>query len=239
MPEPLSLAVAQPLCLPYDVTTNALTHAATVRSAGTRVVVFLELSLTGYELDAEAISANDSRLLPLIEACAQTGSVTLVGAPLVTETGRPFIAILAVESTGVRVAYRKMYLGESEKARFGSGSSPAVFDVDGWRLGLAICKDTGTPRHAADTVALGIDAYVAGTLMSDDETGLQNERGRRLAAKHQVWVAFASFAGSTGDGYERAAGCSAIWTPDADLAAQAGHETGTFARVMLTGAQRR
>lgn len=33
MGEPLSAAVAQPLCVPYQVATNAATHAAAVRSA--------------------------------------------------------------------------------------------------------------------------------------------------------------------------------------------------------------
>ncbi len=40
MREPLSIAVAQPLCVSYDVAVNAVTHAATVSSAGARVVVF-------------------------------------------------------------------------------------------------------------------------------------------------------------------------------------------------------
>lgn len=48
MREPLPIAVAQPLCVPYDVAANAAAHAAAVRSAGARVVVFPELSLTGY-----------------------------------------------------------------------------------------------------------------------------------------------------------------------------------------------
>ena len=108
--------------------------------------------------------------------------------------------------------------------------------VDGWRLGLAICKDTGIAQHATDTAALGIDVYVAGTLMAHDETDLQNDRGCRLALEHNVWVAFASFAGSTGDGYERAAGCSAIWSPDGRLCAQAGPAVGAIAGTTLTPA---
>ncbi len=52
MRAPLIIAVAQPPCLPCDVAANAATHAATVREAGARVVVFPELSLTGYEFDA-------------------------------------------------------------------------------------------------------------------------------------------------------------------------------------------
>jgi hypothetical protein len=68
MRESLTLAVAQPLCVPYDVGVNALPHAATVRAAGTRVMLFLELSLTGYELDAPAIPPEDARLAPIARA---------------------------------------------------------------------------------------------------------------------------------------------------------------------------
>src|ERR1700687_5975630 len=96
MREPLRVAVAQPACVPYDVAANAFRHAATVRSAGARVVVFPELSLTGYELDAPAITVEDPRLAPIVEACAATGSLALVGAPLQGDAGQAHIAMLAV-----------------------------------------------------------------------------------------------------------------------------------------------
>lgn len=108
MRKPLTIAVTQPLCLSYNVALNALTHAEAVRSAGTRVVVFPELSLTGYELDAPAITAEDPRLTPIIEACAATGSLALVGAPVHGEAGAFHIALLAVDGTGATVAYRKL-----------------------------------------------------------------------------------------------------------------------------------
>ena len=50
MTEPLIVAVAQPPCAPHDVAGNARAHAAAVRDTRARVVVFPELSLTGYEL---------------------------------------------------------------------------------------------------------------------------------------------------------------------------------------------
>ena len=58
----LHVAVAQPLCVPYDVTQNAVAHVAAVRAAAARVVVFPEMSLTGYELGAPALTASDPRL---------------------------------------------------------------------------------------------------------------------------------------------------------------------------------
>ncbi|MDQ6671058.1 MAG: carbon-nitrogen hydrolase family protein [Chloroflexota bacterium] len=233
MREPLRIAVAQPECVAYDVAANAATHAAAVRSAGARVVVFPELSLTGYELDAPAITIPDSRLAPIIEACAETRSLALVGAPLRGEAGRSHIAMLAIDGRGTNVAYCKVYLSTEEANRFTPGSKPAVLEVDRWRLGLAICKDTGIPRHQSDTAALGIDAYVAGTLMFEEETAIQNERAGCIAVEHHVWVAVASFAGSTGSGYDRSAGCSGIWSSDGVVVAQAGPEPGAIVRATL------
>jgi predicted amidohydrolase len=233
MREPLTVAVAQPPSTSYDVAANAVTHATTVRSAGARVVVFPELSLTGYELDAPAITAEDPRLAPIVGACAEAGSLALVGAPVHGEAGRSHIAMLAIDGAGATVAYHKMWLGTAESTRFAPGAKPAVLDVDGWRLGLAICKDTGIPQHASDTAALGIDAYLAGILESAEDGAVLDERARRVATGHQVWVAMASFAGSTGGGYAQAAGRSAIWTSDGDMIAQAGSEPGEIAHATL------
>jgi predicted amidohydrolase len=233
MREPLTIAVAQPLCVARDVAANATTHASTVRSAGARVVVFPELSLTGYELDAPAITLEDPRLAPIVEACRETGSLALVGAPVHGEAGRTHIAMLAIDGTRATVVYRKMWLGGAEPDRFSPGGKPAVLEVDGWRLGLAICKDSGIPQHASDTAALGIDAYVAGVLESVEDAAIPDERARRVAADHEVWVAIASFAGSTGGGHDRAAGRSGIWTSDGVVVSQAGPEAGAVVRATL------
>ena len=234
MREPMTIAVAQPPCASRDVAANATTHAAVVRAAGSRVVVFPELSLTGYELDAPTVRVDDPRLTVIADACVATGSLALVGAPVDGAGGGSHIAMLAVDGDGVRVAYRKMWLGGAEPDRFSPGLEPAVLAIDGWRLGLAICKDTGVPRHAAKTAALGIDAYVAGILESADEAAVPGERGRRVANDHRVWVATASFAGSTGGGYRAAAGGSGVWAPDGSLVRQAGAEPGAIVVATLT-----
>lgn len=232
---PLPVAVAQPPCVSHDVAANAVTHADTVRSAGARVVVFPELSLTGYELHTALLAADDRRLAPLVSACAETGSVALVGAPL---RDGPHIAMLAVDAADVSVAYRKIWLAETESARFVPGVHPAVWEVDGWRLGLAVCRDTGVPQHAADTAALGMDAYVAGIVESAAGTTVPDDRARRVAVDQDVWVAVASFAGPTGGGFDDAAGRSGIWSPGGRTVAQAGRNPGELARAVLTPAYR-
>ena len=233
MREPMTIAVVQPLCVSHDVAGNAQRHATAVRAANARVVVFPELSLTGYELAATAITADDPRLAPIVEACADSGSVALVGAPVAGEDDREHIAMLAVDGAGARVAYRKMWLGGAEPDRFSPGETPAVIELDGWRLGLAVCKDSRIAQHAADTAALGIDVYVAGMVESADDAAAPEERARRVAADHGVDVAIASFAGPTGGGFDDTAGGSGVWSSNGERLAHAGIEIGAVARATL------
>jgi predicted amidohydrolase len=227
----LTVAVAQPLCIGYDVGANARAHAASVREARARVVAFPELSLTGYELDAPAVALDDPRLAPLVEACRETGAMALAGAPVSGEGEH--MAILAIGDAGVTVAYRKMCIGGDEPDRFSPGAEPAAIEVDGWRLGLGICKDTRIREHAAGTAALGIDVYVAGVCEKAEDAGDVEERARRIVDDHGVAVAIASFAGSTGGGYDPTAGRSAIWSNDGTVLAQAGRDPGELARAVL------
>lgn len=225
--------MAQPQTVPHEVAVNARAHAELVRLAEARVVLFPELSLTGYHYDAPPLDPAALSLTPLIEACAATRTLALAGAPVDGDGGGWHIALLAITGEGAWVAYRKTYLGGAELEHFSPGA-PAALHVDGWRLGLAICKDTGVPEHAAATAALGMDVYAAAVLEAAEDVGVPEERARRVARDHGVWVAVASFAGSAGEGYRRAAGGSGIWRPDGSRAARAGSEVGELARATLT-----
>ncbi|WP_433370290.1 carbon-nitrogen hydrolase family protein [Actinoplanes sp. CA-142083] len=224
----LIIAVCQPRVTALDVATNATRHAASVRAASARVVVFPEMSLTGYELEAPTVAPDDPRLAPLVEACAATDTVALVGAPV----EGPYIGMLAIDGDGARVAYRKQHPHSSEE-RFLPGPSPEVLEVDGWRLGLAICRDTGIAEHVAETAALGIDAYVAGVVDPPAGEAVAAERARRVNQEYGVWVAVSSFAGPTGGGYAETAGRSGIWAPDGRVEARAGRSPGEIARATM------
>lgn len=229
----LTIAAAQPMCRAYDVARNAVSHAEVIHAAAARVVVFPELSLTGYVLDAAPVHPDDDRLRPVIDACAATGSIALAGAPTADDQGK-YIAVLALDAGGTRVLYRKMWLSEAERERFVPGPFPVVLDVDGFRLGIAICKDTSVDEHADATAHLGMDIYVAGVLDSADDASAQEQRARRTASIHRVWVVVASFAGSTGGGYEVAAAQSRIWSPSGAVVASAGPTVGRIARATIT-----
>ncbi|MEV0494350.1 carbon-nitrogen hydrolase family protein [Streptomyces atratus] len=236
MPAPLIVAVSQPSCLHLDIAANATAHAEAITGAGARLVVFPELSLTGYDLTAPAISPDDARLRPIVSACRSTGATALVGAPVREADGREYIAVLAVTGEGARVVYRKMRLHGEEFDRFAPGEKPEVLVIDGVRLGLAVCYDAAVPEHAAETAALGIDAYVAGTLygVGPDSAARRDGHMRERALAHGVWVVLATSAGASGT-YPETSGGSGVWDPDGAVVVQAGPEPGAVVSAALGG----
>ena len=74
MRTPLTVAVAQPDCTPGEVGPNAASHAAAIADATARLVVFPELSLTGYDLDGTVLVRCNDRPGSLARAVLHDGS---------------------------------------------------------------------------------------------------------------------------------------------------------------------
>jgi predicted amidohydrolase len=83
-----SIAVAQTCPVAGDVQSNLDEHIRLARLAakeGAQVVVFPDLSLTGYELalaESLAFSECDSRLSSLLDLAASQGTILVVGGPV-------------------------------------------------------------------------------------------------------------------------------------------------------------
>ena len=92
-----SIAVAQTCPVKGDVDANLEAHLRLTQlaaSEGAQVVVFPELSLTGYEIglaDRLAFREDDSRLARLVEAACSHSITMIVGAPVRLEA-RLYIA---------------------------------------------------------------------------------------------------------------------------------------------------
>jgi predicted amidohydrolase len=234
----LSVAVAQPRIVTGEVAANVDAHAALIDQSHARLVVFPELSLTGYQLDTPPIDVASDVMEPLVSICTATGSAALVGAPVVSN-GRHYIATVLVDSTGPSVVYRKTFLGPDEQPRFWPGPGPQTIDLDGWRIGLGICRDTGIDEHIDGTAQLAVELYACGVVYHEWELAEQQRRARNIAATCSAPVAMASFAGPTGEGYLTTAGHSAIWSAKSTMIAQADHQPSQFARTTLKHAPAR
>ena len=133
---------------------------------GCRVVIFPELSITGYPPEdllfrgdfLERAKAGLNRLLD-----AKTDIVMVVGHPHLD--GEKLYNTASVISDGKVVArYFKRELPNfgvfDEKRYFAAGDEPCVFEVDGFRLGLTICEDVWHAQPVADCASAGADFIV-------------------------------------------------------------------------------
>lgn len=229
----LEVAAAQPPCVWADLHANSRAHAAAITAAQYRLVVFPELSLTGYDLNAPVVATSHPAIAPIIAACEATDSIALVGAPILDNDGRHYLATMRVTAEGADVVYRKTWLGNEESARFSSGHGVVAIEVDGWILGLGICKDNGAPGHRAQVASLGVDVYATGLVHRSTELSMQDDWGLSIARQCNTYVIFASFAGPAGGGYDATAGSSTIWAPSGTILAKAGEEPGDLARAVL------
>src|SRR5579862_9914925 len=112
MPVARAVAAAQTVPVRGDVDANVAQHVRLARLAAeerAEVLVFPELSLTGYELDLAAglaFSPSDPRLAPLAEA-ASAHAITLVAGGPVRIGSRLHIAAFVIGPDGAVGLYTK------------------------------------------------------------------------------------------------------------------------------------
>jgi predicted amidohydrolase len=224
------IAAAQVPSIRGDIESNIATHAAALRTAGrlgVSVVVFPELSLTGYEPDLAAelaMSTADERLTALAVIARDHQIQALVGAPLRNSSCKPSIGALWIGASGHMKTYRKMHLGASEKRYFEAGDTPLAFDAVGHRLGISICADSSQPGHAKMYAGLGADIYAAGVFLKAEWYETDAPRFPRLAEEFGLLTVMANHGASVGT--YTSVGKSAIWAPGGALLAEAtGPET--------------
>lgn len=229
---PLRIVAAQAPVVAGDIPANAVTAAAVIReaaAAGARLVVFAEKFLSGYEPDLiradplrHAVQIDDSRLAPISDACRESGTTAVVGAAVQDETGSLRVSALVIGPSGELVTrYDKQYLFKAEREIYRPGTAGCTLELDGWRLGLGICYDSGFPEHARAAALDGCHAYLVGALFS---VGHGHHESRTWfparALDNTVYTLLANHIGESG-GWNTC-GTSAVWAPDGRLLAEAG-----------------
>lgn len=185
------------------------------------MIVFPELSLTGYELDlasALQFESGDARLERLSSAAKEYDMHVVAGAPWVSGREKPYLGAFLF-APDRSACYAKIHVHESEQAYFVPGDDHCVEPVGGVPTGLAICADTGHPDHAAEAAALGARLYVASVMKNAAQYRAHADNLSRYAADHGMAVLTANYAGSTGG--EESAGGSAFWDERGRLVARA------------------
>jgi predicted amidohydrolase len=224
MPD-FKITAAQVASARGDIERNIATHAAAISAAakrGVSVLIFPELSLTGYEPDlvAElAIEPTDARLNPLATLAREHRMEIVLGAPLQNVTAKPHLGAILFSASGYTRTYAKMHLGGTERDYFAPGSEPLTIAASGHTIGIAICADASQPSHPQGYAQSGATIYAAGVFLTAEWYATDAPRLAAYASRHQMLVLMANHADSAGP--HKSVGKSAIWSPDGTLLAQA------------------
>jgi predicted amidohydrolase len=231
-----SIAAAQTVPIRGDVDANVEAHLRLARLAAeahAQIVVFPELSLTGYELDLAtdlAFSEADPRLAPLVEAAAAGPTTLVVGAPVRTGS-RLHIGAFILSPDRTIGLYTKHHLGAfppgascdgvvppAEATVFHPGNHDPLVRFAGNTAAVAVCADTGRPAHPRAAAERGATTYLASMFVIPSDYDRDTANLQAYAGRHSMAVVFANFGGPSGG--LACGGRSSIWSPRGELLAR-------------------
>ncbi len=204
--ELLRVALAQINPVVGDIPGNAekiAENIAGAREQGASLVVFPELTLTGYPPEDLLLKTSflDASARALEELAAQAhGIVAVVGFP--ERAGDVFNAAAVLADGDVAAVYRKMYLPNygvfDEQRYFQSGAEAAIFDLNGVPVGLTICEDIWEPGPPAMTEALAGAQLILNLSASPYRAGYGRGRERMLVQRAIDYLAAVVFVNTVG-----------------------------------------
>ena len=173
MKENFKVALAQMSCKQGNKAENAKKiekNVAHAKTQGAELVIFPELSLTGYTLRDQAYELAETIPGPstsVLEEMAKKANVHIVvGMPELSEKTQSTIynTAVLVGPSGFIGKYRKMYLPThsvfEEKRYFRPGYQTAAFDTKLGKIGLIICYDVFFPEVSRLTRLKGAQLIV-------------------------------------------------------------------------------
>jgi predicted amidohydrolase len=254
-----SIAVVQTCPIKGDVQANIQEHlrlAQLAAAQGAKVVVFPELSLTGYELalcDELAFSVGDSRLSSLLDLAAAQGSTLVVDAPVRLGPSLHIGAFILFPG-GTTELYTKHRLGAfppsascdscdgksvppAEETVFQPGDCNPLIQLGETIAAVAVCADIGKPAHPQHAAERGANTYLASMFVIPSDYDGEAGKLSRYAVQHRMMTALANFGSASGG--LRSAGRSSIWTESGELLVQLKEAGSGIAVVSETQTDRR
>ena len=223
-----------------DLAANISMHLQSAREAirrGARLIVFPELSLTGYRLQdlVSEVSINlntPTAIQPLLEMSRRIPMV--VGLVEESEGHRYYNSVVYLENGRIRHAHRKIYLptyGMFEEGRyFSAGDGLRSFRTRLGRVGMLVCEDLwhqSTPlllsQDGADYIIVSSSSPSHGILLTD-RLGSQQTWRDLLKVTAQMQTVFMVWVNRVGfeDGINFGGG-SCVFDPFGTRLVEAGH----------------
>ncbi|GLR90420.1 carbon-nitrogen hydrolase family protein [Bradyrhizobium iriomotense] len=176
---------------------------AEVRAAGARLVHFPEGALSGYvKSEINDWAAVDwAALRDEIEATAacasELGIWVVFGANHPQEPPTwPNNSLYVISDKGSQAGrYDKRLISHAEATSwYAPGTTPFVFEVDGYRFGCALCIEIHFPEIFTEYERLGVDCVLFSAYADDPMFGIE---AQAHAAMNNIWLSLSTPATST------------------------------------------
>lgn len=207
-----------------DIERNIEQHKKLINIAvqkGADIIIFPELSLTGYEPELAkrlATTQDDKRLDVFQEICNLNEIVIGVGLPT-RENNNTFISMIIFQPHKERITYSKQFLYPTEISYFTAGQKYVFLNFDDKNIvAPAICYELSIPEHSETAHKNNTNIYIASVLNSVNGVDNDLKKLAVIAKKYRMTVFMANFVGQSG-GYE-CAGKTSIWNDEGNLVGQ-------------------
>ncbi len=218
----MKIAAIQTRPVKGDIAGNLQQHQLFINRAveeGAELIVFPELSLTGYEPSlaaALAINPSDKRMEALAETSLTKRVSIGVGIPTKNKNGTCISMLFFQPGQPIQV-YSKKYLHADEEPFFTSGENLPLITVNDTAVAPAICYEISIPAHAAMACQNGAGLYMASVAKSASGTEKAFDQLSAIAHRYSIPVMMANCVGACDDFDSN--GQTAAWTSQGELAA--------------------
>jgi predicted amidohydrolase len=219
------LAAAQTIPKRGDIDANLLDHYRLIELAatnGVQLIMFPELSITGYEREDAArlaFTENDSRLNHLKKLATENKITVIAGAPIRIGSNL-FLGEFCIAPNDVSI-YTKQFLHTGEEVYYQpSFDYNPLIKIENERISCAICADIDHPKHPENASIRNSSTYIASIFFSPNGIPQAHQSLQNYASQFQMNVLMANFGG---DSYgSPSGGRSAFWNNKGKLIAQMG-----------------
>ena len=218
------LAAAQTKPKRGDIASNLLDHYRLIALAaqkGANLIVFPELSITGYEREnaaALAFTKDDYRIDHIKELAVDNNITIIAGAPIQNESELYIGEFIIFPDNSVSI-YTKQFLHEGEDAFFQpSFDYNPMIVIEDQKISFAICADIDHTLHAENAAQKETSIYIASIFFSPNGIPNAYSHLQSYAQQHKMNVLMSNFSGESWG--SPSGGKSAFWNNKGELVAQ-------------------
>lgn len=210
----MKISVAQTKPFKGNIQKNIETHKKLITMAifyGVAVIIFPELSLTGYEPDlVNALATHqDDKIFDDFQELSNNNKIIIgVGMPTKSNLGI-LISMIIFQADKPRQTYSKQHLHEDEFPYFVHGTTEVMLNVNDIKIAPAICYESLLDEHSEKAFKNGAQIYMTSVAKTENGIGKTNNYYPKIAKKYNMPILMSNCVGFC-DNFE-SVGQSAIW----------------------------